>query len=519
MDTVNALSFLLIGFAAITVVFRNQSRLNGIITFLLVLGATLLVVKHVSPIEQSGKITWIIMAYVALNFALSRIESLKTKKWSYLIPIVSAFSLLFIGNSTATYSEYDFSFNQLPILLLPVLGALILPMSQMKTTLIGKWFSINDTSGLEKSVVILLIGLSAFIGMFFASGFGLFLITIGFSAQLFFQKKNTYEPALISLLSISLIHYFIQYIPTEIVDLSLGKTLEGLCIGAFSVYFVNEVFKTTKIGLTLVSIFLSTGLIAGILWLATQKADFGGMDAFIGVLVGSALIRMALNEFALSSALFALTVAVGLIGGPKSINQEEQAATTIEVNTGKTSSTEEVKLVSPFEMKGMDLSLIKGNYRLDEKSVQLNFQLGPKGGVTKGAFKSFTGNISIPPTLENSTFEINLPVNQLSTFNSMRDESLMAKEYFDLEKFPTMTYVSKKLVVNGDVYELIGKFTMLGMTKEIKVKLKYVGNNNTSGQPILVGKSSLDRTQFGMKPDSKEGNIVDFEFKIELIKN
>lgn len=517
MDIVNALSFLLIGFAAITVVFRNQSRLNGIITFLLVLGTTLLVVKHVSPIEQTGKITWIIMAYVALNFALSRIESLNIKKWSFLIPISSAFALVIIGKSTVTYLEYDFSFGQLPIILLTVFGSIILPLVQAKSAMVKKVFALSDTTGIEKALIILFIGVGAFIGMFFASGFGLFLITIGFSAQSFYQK-NTNQPALISLLSLTLIYYFIQYIPTEIVDLSLGKTLEGLFIGAFSVYFVHEVFKTTKIGLTLVSILLSTGLIAGILWLATQKADFGGMDAFIGVLVGSALIRMALNEFALSSALFALTVAIGLIVGPSTINKEEQAATSIEVNTGKTSSIEEEKDVSPFEMKGMDLSLIKGNYRLDEKSVQLNFQLGPKGGVTKGTFKSFTGKVSIAPNLENSIVEVNLPVNQLSTFNSMRDESLMAKEYFDLEKFPTMTYESKKLVVKGDAYELNGKFTMLGMTKEIKVKLKYVGNNETSGQPILVGKSFLDRTQFGMKPDSKEGNIVDFEFKIELIK-
>jgi polyisoprenoid-binding protein YceI len=60
---------------------------------------------------------------------------------------------------------------------------------------------------------------------------------------------------------------------------------------------------------------------------------------------------------------------------------------------------------------------------------------------------------------------------------------------------------------------------MLGVSKEVKVQLKYVGNNETTSQPILVGKSSIDRTQFGMKPDSKEGNVVDFEFKIELVKN
>ncbi len=518
MDSVNALSFLLIGFASIAIALRKQQRLQDIITFLLVIGSTLLMVKHLTPVESTSHIALNIISFVAFNFGLSRIESLKTKKWSFIVPVASAFALLLVGNKAITYAEYDFSFGQLPILLLPVFGALILPLAQLKATLIGKWFSLNDTSDIQKSVVILLIGLLAFIGMFFASGFGLFLIAIGFSAQFFFQK-TTDENALNSLLSITLIHFFIQYVPTETVELTLGKTLEGVLIGAFSVYFVNTVYKTQKVVLTLISLVLSLFLIGGIIWLATQKADFGGMDAFVGVLVGSALIRLTMIELPLSSALFALTVSVGLIVGPKTINQEEQAATIIEVNTGKTSTTEEEKPVSPFEMKGLDLASIKGNYKLDEKSVQLNFQLGPKGGITKGAFKTFTGNVSIASTLENSTFEINLPVNQLSTFNSMRDESLMAKEYFDVEKFPNMTFVSKKLVINGDAYELNGKFTMLGMTKDIKVQLKYVGNNETTAQPILVGKSSIDRTQFGMKPDSKEGNVVDFEFKIELIKN
>jgi len=306
---------------------------------------------------------------------------------------------------------------------------------------------------------------------------------------------------------------------SQLKRLNLGKTLEGILIGAFSVYFVNTVYKTQKVVLTLTSLVLSLLLIGGIIWLATQKADFGGMDAFVGILVGSALIRLTMIEFPLSSALFALTVSVGLIVGPKTINKEEQAATKIEVNTDKSTSSEDEKPESPFEMKGLDISTIKGKYKLDEKTVQLNFQLGPKGGVTKGAFNAFSGKVEIDASIENSSFEINLPVNQLSTFNSMRDESLMAKEYFDVEKFPTMTFVSKKLVANGDAYELNGKFTMLGMTKDIRVQLKYVGNNETTGQPILVGKSSIDRTQFGMKPDSKEGNVVDFEFKIELVKN
>jgi hypothetical protein len=61
---------------------------------------------------------------------------------------------------------------------------------------------------------------------------------------------------------------------------------------------------------------------------------------------------------------------------------------------------------------------------------------------------------------------------------------------------------------------------MLGETKPLKVKLKYVGSSVKDGVnvPQFIGKASINRTTFGMKADSKEGNIVDFDFKIELQK-
>jgi hypothetical protein len=58
---------------------------------------------------------------------------------------------------------------------------------------------------------------------------------------------------------------------------------------------------------------------------------------------------------------------------------------------------------------------------------------------------------------------------------------------------------------------------MLGVVKNIAVQVKYIGKS-INGKPILVGKSSLDRTEFGMKPDPKEGNVVDFEFSVELLQ-
>jgi hypothetical protein len=54
----------------------------------------------------------------------------------------------------------------------------------------------------------------------------------------------------------------------------------------------------------------------------------------------------------------------------------------------------------------------------------------------------------------------------------------------------------------------------------LKVKVKYTGNIEKDGEsrPVFIGQATIDRTQFGMSPDSKEGNVVTFDFSIELKK-
>jgi polyisoprenoid-binding protein YceI len=252
------------------------------------------------------------------------------------------------------------------------------------------------------------------------------------------------------------------------------------------------------------------------LFLGTQKTDLGGADLYIASFVGVALALTVVPTFRLAEAVVPLILTSGIITLPLTVQKEE----TMEGNPVESSSvkTEEKKEVSLFEAEGIPIDSIVGDYRINEKTVQLNFQLGPKGGVTKGAFKSFNGEVFINKDISKSLFSVELPFSKLTTFNKYRDESLAEEGYFNAAKFPLMSFASKKMIHKGAHYELEGNFTLLGVTKPLIVQLKYVGTSDVGNLPVLVGRSSIDRTQFGMKPDSKEGNIVDFEFRIELIR-
>ena len=54
---------------------------------------------------------------------------------------------------------------------------------------------------------------------------------------------------------------------------------------------------------------------------------------------------------------------------------------------------------------------------------------------------------------------------------------------------------------------------MLGVTRKTKVSLQRIDLN---GRMILIGSGKIDRTQFGMTPDASEGNVVTFNYQVEL---
>jgi polyisoprenoid-binding protein YceI len=163
---------------------------------------------------------------------------------------------------------------------------------------------------------------------------------------------------------------------------------------------------------------------------------------------------------------------------------------------------------------------LKGSYTIYEAAAEISFELGPKGGRTKGVITNVAGDIVLDVEQEQATVNALMQVQNLSTFNTYRDESLMEPGYFNVVTFPIMKYRTKTLKKEGENYILDGEFEMLGKSKGIRVTLAFLGEQRINGKqyPILSGSGKIDRTLFGMKPDSKEGNVVDFNLFIPLIK-
>jgi len=290
-----------------------------------------------------------------------------------------------------------------------------------------------------------------------------------------------------------------------------GDVLAGIFFGAFGVYFLQKLWAAKKPKFVLIGTgyFIVLGLAFVLLYNHMTHANMGGMDAFIGVIVGAALTMAIIGEGYVGASLIAFLFIGGVMIPPYMVNIEEAAFENDRIVIDDTSDAQ-------ADVEYISLDEILGNYKVDETISNISFVLGQEG-ETKGAFKSYSGEISINESIEESTFEILLQLDDLTTFNAMRDGSLMSEDYFDAENFPTMKYSGSSIEVVGENdYKIHGEFTMLGISKEIAVSLRCVETDNGK---VLIGKGEIDRTLFGMPPSAEEGDVVSFDYTLSLVNN
>ena len=515
---------------SIVAVLAFFSYLTGRDTFLsffsllLAFGATSLISSELKSDARTGLLQIMVFAFLVFNFLLSRVEVLRNIKFGVYGTALSTLMLLTVGRASFSLYDFEFSYFGMGLWILPILGTLVYVGSELLSGMFSQFVGFETRASFQQLSQVFLVSVVAFIGFFFASYFGLFLIAIGYIASSFYREDHTPNIGF-SLLTLALIPFISTLVGIETIDISLGKNLFGLFAGFSGVWFlfILSQSKINPIAFSMFGYILHLIFSVLLLMLGTQKADLGGVEPFLAYLTGSALAFAVYHDFKLTQLVFPSLLCVGIYFGPKVnglANESENSATANATNTSKTSTSKKTKPDS-VAVKGLSIDELSGDYEIDVKTSLINFSLGPKGGKTEGEIKNFSGSVKIDEKTGSSSFSVTLPVKNLTTSNDLRDESLMEKSYFNVAKYPKMTYKSKKLTKIDDYYELDGEFTLLGVTKPLKVKVKYSGSIDKEGVkvPVLIGKAALDRTKFGMSPDSKEGNLVDFDLRIELKKS
>ena len=91
----------------------------------------------------------------------------------------------------------------------------------------------------------------------------------------------------------------------------------------------------------------------------------------------------------------------------------------------------------------------------------------------RGGFSGVTGTVISDPTdPTNTKVDASVDVSTLHTHDPKRDEHVKGADFLNVEKYPTITFVSKSVTPDGkDQYKLVGDLTLHGITKEVTLEV------------------------------------------------
>lgn len=507
MEIIEVIGLLLIGVAAFILQIKKNFRFVGFINLLIALSVTLFFKQFVE--EESQPQLYGILALLGANFVFAQIKLLQKQVIRIIIPLLSfgIYFYYFSESSITILNEEYMTVNKF-IVSGVLLSLLAYEFGTLKEFAIRKLFKGLELTDIIKSVTILFMAVVIFLGGFASASFGLLLIASAFMISSFYRNDDSQSYG-VSFLTLSVLGGLLSLTGDTEVNLIAGDVLEGLFIGVFGAYFINQLWLATNKFILIIGYLLLFGFSAGLLFLETIYGQMGGMDAFIGILLGTAVVNIIKGKEYVGQTIFVFLLLIGSTF-PSLLNIQEEVVVS-EIIEDVNSKEEIVEEVIPS--KTIDLSQLKGLYELNSSSSNVLFNLGKKG-ETKGKFSNVSGEFIFGEEITSTSFSIELKMENFTTFNSFRDQSLMGDEYFKTDKFPIMTYKGNKLKVTGEnQYEITGKFMMLGVVKDLKVTLTGA---EKEGKKVLLGKGKIDRRDFGMSPSATEGNIVTFEYEVQL---
>jgi len=175
---------------------------------------------------------------------------------------------------------------------------------------------------------------------------------------------------------------------------------------------------------------------------------------------------------------------------------------------------------------------LTGTYTLDPAHSRIGF-VARHAMVTKvrGAFNDVTGKgyfDASDPT--KSSFEVTIQAASIDTRNADRDAHLRSNDFFDMEKYPEIKFVSTKIEkVDDSTYRVTGDLTIKDVTKPITFDLEITG---TAKDPFgntrlgLEGSVVVNRRDWGLNWNAvlDTGGVlvsenVTLEFEVSAIKD
>ena len=167
-------------------------------------------------------------------------------------------------------------------------------------------------------------------------------------------------------------------------------------------------------------------------------------------------------------------------------------------------------------------------YTLDPVHSQPRYEIAHMRGVSTqwGSFGKLAGKFTLDRAAKKGTVDVTIDTTSIHAHDPRVDVVLKGPLYFNVEKYPTMSFKSAKLEFDGDeVVGAEGELTMIGVTRPVTLKVANFacGENPYNKKPMCAGEASasVKRSDWGMTagiPDSS-GDEVRLVIPIEAYRD
>lgn len=151
------------------------------------------------------------------------------------------------------------------------------------------------------------------------------------------------------------------------------------------------------------------------------------------------------------------------------------------------------------------LSFAQTSWKADPMHSRISFSITHLGiADVTGLFKTYkVTTSSTKADFSDAVFDLSVDVATIDTDIEMRDTHLKTPDFFDVAKFPKMTFKSTSIKKSSkNKYKLTGDLTLLGITKPVTMDLWYRGttvnpqSKATTAGFLLTG--SIKRSDFNL---------------------
>lgn len=171
-----------------------------------------------------------------------------------------------------------------------------------------------------------------------------------------------------------------------------------------------------------------------------------------------------------------------------------------------------------------------GDYKVDPGHSVIGFSIRHfEISLVRGRFKDFTSTIHYDAAdVTKSTVEFTAKVESIDTGVTGRDNHLRTADFFEVAKFPEMTFKSTKVEKKGKGYVMHGDFTLKGVTKQISFPFSVTGaikDNRGNVRFGVAAETKINRRDYGITWGAKMPNgglnvadEVTIDLQLEAVK-